>query len=91
MTGSRKALTIPDLRALAHRMGELRGNMDGDCPSVRFTPTAYADGVAGEHGANWTVLSLNCDGACAAFWHSILAEIAKNYDVDFDATDVVVR
>ncbi len=83
MATSRKTLTINELREMANRMGKERGNDDGLCTDIRFTPTAYADGVAGTLGQNWTVMVLNCTPICAGFWKSILEDIARTYDVDF--------
>jgi hypothetical protein len=79
----RQTLTIDKLRALTHSMARERGNMDGDCKSVRFTPTACAEGVRNELGANWSVSVLNCDGGCTGFWQRILEDIARTYDVAF--------
>jgi len=81
--GRREILTVDKLRALTHSMARERGSMNGDCKSVRFTPTPCADGVRNELGANWSVDALDCDGACASFWRTILGDIARTYDVAF--------
>ncbi|MEO8313247.1 MAG: hypothetical protein ABI645_00500 [Pseudomonadota bacterium] len=84
----RKLLTIDGLRDMANDIGEDRGNEDGLCPDVRFTPTRYAEGVRNDLGANWTVVVLNCTPSCAGFWQRILEDLARDYDVDFDAPPV---
>jgi hypothetical protein len=84
MSRARPLLSITELRKRALAMGKDRGNLDGDCTEVRFTPTPYAEGVRNELGANWTVMALNCPAECAAFWTSILEEIARTYDIRFD-------
>lgn len=81
--GRRQTLTIDKLRALTHSMAKERGNMDGACKSVRFTPTACADGARNELGANWSVSVLDCGDDCTDFWRRILEDIARTYDVAF--------
>ncbi|MEP7312539.1 MAG: hypothetical protein ABI859_08145 [Pseudomonadota bacterium] len=80
---TRKVLTIDELRDEANRIGAERGNDDGLCTDLRFTPTAYADGVRNDFGANWTVMVLGCTPLCVAFWRAILEDLAKEYDVAF--------